>query len=141
MTDRKQFLDSLVGVYNFTHAGGTFDVHLRSNERFFAPQYQAKSTYSLNAAGDLLSIDWGKFGKYDLKVVDKAEKEFSGSARDKPESWRKMKWKRSFTIAEQRLFDSVWNFQHPNGAFEVEFRADAYNHFVCNDFPAHSHWR
>ena len=26
--------------------------------------------------------------------------------------------------------DSVWNFQHPGGSFEVEFRADAFNHFV-----------
>ena len=66
--------------------------------------------------------------------------------------------------------DSVWNFQHPGGSFEVEFRADAFNHFVSKvsitrtqiraqiradthththththtmrvqDFPAHSHW-
>jgi len=39
------------------------------------------------------------------------------------------------------LFDSVWDFQHPGGSFPVEFRADAYNHFICNDFPTHSHWK
>lgn len=22
-----------------------------------------------------------------------------------------------------------------------QFRADGFNHFICNDFPAHSHWR
>ena len=27
------------------------------------------------------------------------------------------------------------------GSFKVEFRADAFNHFVCADFPAHSHWK
>ena len=31
--------------------------------------------------------------------------------------------------------------QHAGGSFNIEFRADGYNHFICNDFPAHSHWR
>ena len=36
--------------------------------------------------------------------------------------------------------DSEWELEHPGGKFNVEFRADGFNHFVCNDFPAHSHW-
>lgn len=35
---------------------------------------------------------------------------------------------------------TVWNFEWAKGSFEVEFRADAFNHFVCSSFPAHSHW-
>lgn len=34
----------------------------------------------------------------------------------------------------------MWNFQYEKGSFEVEFRVDAYNHFVCKQYPAHSHW-
>ena len=34
----------------------------------------------------------------------------------------------------------MWNFIWEKGSFEVEFRCDGYNHFVCNSFPAHSHW-
>ena len=34
--------------------------------------------------------------------------------------------------------DSVWNFQHPGGSFEVEFRADAFNHFVSKVWLGHS---
>ena len=35
---------------------------------------------------------------------------------------------------------TVWQFIYEKGSFEVEFRADSYNHFICKDFPAHSHW-
>ena len=35
---------------------------------------------------------------------------------------------------------SVWEFTHELGAFEVEFRADALNHFVCSKYPADAHW-
>jgi len=112
---------------------------LRSKGRFFAPKFQAKATWELKE-GKNLFIDWGKYGKYDL-VIDPATKTGSGSAVGKPESWRKMALKRPFSKAELALFDSEWNFQHPSGSFKVEFRADGFNHFVCSDFPAHSHWR
>ena len=48
---------------------------------------------------------------------------------------------REFTVAEVKLMDSVWELKHAGGSFNVEFRADGYNHFVCAAFPAHSHWR
>ena len=35
---------------------------------------------------------------------------------------------------------TVWQFIYEKGSFEVEFRADSFNHFVCKEFPAHSHW-
>lgn len=133
-------LAKLEGVYNFEHAGGTFDVHLRSKQRFFCPNFQAKAEWHCSEAGEL-EIKWGKYGEYKLQLKDPGTRAFEGSAVGKPESWRKMALKRQFTTAERQLFDSVWELQHPGGKFSVEFRADGYNHFVCADFPAHSHWR
>ena len=34
----------------------------------------------------------------------------------------------------------MWSFEYEKGAFEVEFRCDALNHFICTLYPAHSHW-
>ena len=36
---------------------------------------------------------------------------------------------------------TAWSFEWAKGSFEVEFRADAFNHFICPSFPAHSHWK
>jgi len=127
------------GIYDFQHAGGSFDVHLRSGGRFFAPKFQTKASWTLDSENKLF-IDWGKYGKYEL-LVNPADKSAAGSAQGKPESWRKMAFKRPFHPAEIALMDSEWEFIHPSGQFKVEFRADGFNHFVCNDFPAHSHWR
>jgi hypothetical protein len=99
-----------MGVYTFEHAGGSFDVHLRSQERFFAPKFQAKATWHMNLEMTVINIDWGKFGKYELTMTDAGTKAFSGSAVGKPESWRKMHLKRPFTEAELKLMDSKWNF-------------------------------
>ena len=133
-------LAKLVGVYEFQHPGGTFHVHLRTQGRFFAPNFQARATWNITEGGELF-IDWGKYGQYKLQLVDPATRAFEGAAVGKPESWRKMKLHRPFTVAETKLFDSEWMLEHPGGKFPVEFRADGFNHFVCNDFPAHSHWR
>jgi len=147
--------------------GRSFDVHLRSGGRFFAPKFQSKASWTLDSENKLF-IDWGKYGgaarpakpnggahpaplltppprrrgagKYEL-LVNPADKSAAGSAQGKPESWRKMAFKRPFHPAEIALMDSEWEFIHPSGQFKVEFRADGFNHFVCNDFPAHSHWR
>merc|ERR1712190_359663 len=35
---------------------------------------------------------------------------------------------------------SEWDFQWAEGSFPVQFKADGYNHFKCEDFPAHAHW-
>jgi hypothetical protein len=131
----------LLGVYTFQHAGGEFDVHLRSQERFFAPEFQARASWHTNLEGDTINIDWGKFGKYEMKLTDKETRAFSGSLVGKPESWRKMFRRRQFTVAEEKLMDSKWTLTHPKGSFEIEFRADGFNHFICEEFPAHSHWK
>ena len=68
----------LVGVYDFTHPHGTFQVHLRPGGKFFAPQYQAKATWVVTEAGQL-SIDWGKYGQYELQLIDPPTRAFKGS--------------------------------------------------------------
>jgi len=135
----------MVGVYKFDHAGGSFEVHLRSKSRFFCPTFQAKATWYANDQ-DMVMIDWGKFGSYEMALVkvddpnDPKVLEFEGSVTGKPENWRKMQLKRRFSKAEEALFDSEWNFEHTSGQFPIEFRADGFNHFICNQFSAHSHW-
>ena len=37
-----------------------------------------------------------------------------------------------FSPAEVAVMDSKWEFEHPGGKFEVELRADAFNHFDVN---------
>ena len=56
-----------------------------------------------------------------------------------------MSYLRDFNPAELCLFGNagggtVWDFAWQNGSFEVEFRSDGFNHFVCNSYPEHSHW-
>ena len=127
------------GVYSFAHPGGEFEVHLRSKGRFWAPSFQCKSTWVLGADADTLRVDFEKYGKYEFTKT--AEGRFSGSAVEQPENWRRMAKKRPFSPAEVAVMDSKWEFEHAGGTFEVEFRADAFNHFVCDAYPAHAHWR
>lgn len=130
-------VQSMEGVYTFTHPGGEFEVHLRSKGRFWAPRFQCKSTWVLGSEGDL-RVDFAQYGQY---AFERTEDGFSGAAVGKPEQWRRMAKRRDFSRAEVALMDSKWAFEHAGGTFEVEFRADAFNHFVCDAFPAHSHWR
>ena len=129
-------LAKLEGVYDFEHAGGKFDVHLRSEERFFAPKFQAKATWTCDANGKM-EIKWAKYGDYDMQMdAERAEERFfSGSKKGEPSNWRKMKRRREFTVAEKHLMDSEWELEHPGGKFNIEFRADSFNH--CEPLPAH----
>jgi len=137
----------LEGIYTFEFANGSFDVHLRSDYRFFSPKFQARASWEVETKDVdgttkvCLTIDWGKFGIYDMTLEDPATKYFYGHKRGMPENWRKMTMRRKFSTAESSVMDSVWELSHPSGnPFEVEFRADGFNHFVCKDFSAHSHW-
>lgn len=109
-----------------------------------------------------IEIDWSKFGKYKLtqdtkpKNDDQCDKKpgpisFSGElvrddGSEKTEhDWRKAVFKRPLSSAEKMLFGpdgsgSEWNFIHADGSFLIKFKADGYNHFVCDDFPAHAHY-
>lgn len=124
------------GVYDFHHPGGTFDVHLRSGGHFFAPMFKARGCTWEQTEDKHLLIDFGKFGDYRLDMKNEEPPEFEGSAVSQPSNWRKMNFKAKFTMADCKLMNSVWNFEHAGGSFPVEFVADSFNHFVCKDFPS-----
>ena len=148
--------DALMATYSFQHAGGEFEVQLRPGGIFYAASYpDPKARWAVKevaGAGTTVCINWGQFGYYELAVTDASTLEASGSAVDlatgvaAPADWRKMKATRPFSVCERCLFGaagtgSEWSFEWSGGAFPVEFRADAYNHFYCKQYPAHSHWR
>ncbi len=96
-----------------------------------------------------------------FQVKDETNKFMEGSLVGNSSNWRKAQFVRMFSETELKLLSggSVWNFEYDNGAFEVsnhhshlpfaqsdignvqvEFHADGANHFVCKQYPAHSHW-
>jgi hypothetical protein len=99
-------------IHTHTHTGG----------RFFSPQYQAQATWTI-IDQDKVYIDWGNYGEYELAMTTASPPAFEGSYKGKPTNWRKMALKRPFTVAEMKLLDSEWDFQHAGGSFAVEFRA------------------
>jgi hypothetical protein len=60
-------------------------------------------------------------------------------------NWRTMAFVRDVAVAENMLLGAggagtEWDFEYAQGSFKIEFRGDGFNHFVCNDYPAHAHW-
>lgn len=61
-----------------------------------------------------------------------------GHVVDQPRQWRKLVWVRPFTEYELLLYTggTGWHLTSPVGvSFEVEFRADSENHFLCDKYP------
>merc|ERR1719247_3647896 len=62
----------------------------------------------------------------------------------KETDWRKAAFKRALSPVEAVLLGdgagTEWDFQWSGGSFPVQFKADGYNHFKCEEFPAHAHW-
>ena len=136
----------LLGVYDFTHPGGAFEVHLRSRSRFFAPNFKENSMWRCDRSADAstyqLLIEWGKYGRYALDMDMAAHPPCcAGSAIGQPENWRTMIMKRPFTLCESKIMDSEWKFEHAGGSFSIEFHADGLNSFNCPLFPARAFWR
>lgn len=136
---------ALPGIYTWAYGGGSFPVCLRQSGVFYCAQYSSAAKWNLATNPDhssKLSIDWKNYGQYELKQV--GEGQFEGSQTGKPNNWRKMAFLRPFNDHEMLMMGggggSVWNFEWEKGAFEVEFRCDGYNHFICKSYPAHSHW-
>lgn len=99
--------------------------------------------------GTTVAIAFGSYGNYEFAVTDAVLREFSGAAivggAPAPEHWRRMRCVRSLSPVESKMLGatgagSQWSFEWAGGTFPVEFRGDGYNHFVCSQFPAHSHW-
>jgi len=141
--------------YGFQHPGGEFEVCLRPGGVFYAPQFPANSRWCVMPSGDgaKIGIAWGKYGNYELAVTDAVLRELQGAAvppspRDAPgpNDWRRMRAIRPLSPAELSLIGatgggSEWSFEYEGGAFNVQFRGDSYNHFVCAQYSAHSHWK
>jgi len=134
----------LIGWYDLSWKGGSFDVCLRPAGQFFCPKFQAQARWAL--AEGVVSIDWGKFGKYELVVAE--DKSMEGNAMpkkpDDENNWRKATFKRALSEEELAIIGdgagTEWDFAWTGGNFPVQFKADGYNHFKCEDFPAHAHW-
>lgn len=134
----------VVGWYDFQWAKGSFPVCFRPGGNFFCPKFQASSKWTLD--GNKIHVNWDKYGRYEL-VFDPETKTFDGHGIPKTNSehnWRKGTFLRELSPVESVLFGdgagSQWELEHSGGKFMIEFKCDGYNHFQCNDFPAHSHW-
>jgi len=110
---------------------------------FYCPQFPAQARWGLDSGSGALQIDWANFGKYTLSATAESGR-WDGSKLSEPANWRKLAYLGPFTPEEQLLQGngggSCWDFQWEKGSFEVELRCDGFNHFVCNQYPSHSHW-
>jgi hypothetical protein len=135
----------VVGWYSLQWKGGAFEVCFRPVGRFFCPRFQAPATWQME--GNVINLDWAKFGKYQF-TFDPASKHMEGFAlpenKDDEKNWRKADFLRPLSAQESALIGdgagSEWDFEWSGGKFPVQFKADGYNHFKCEDFPAHAHW-
>lgn len=133
------------GWFSFSFPGGALDLCLRPGGVLFCPTHQETARWCIKPGTNTLALAWGKFGCYEFEVASQSPLQFAGSTVGKPEDWRKMEFRGPFSAAENRLLGaggggSEWKFAHPAGEFLVQFRGDGFNHFVCESFPAHSHW-
>jgi len=135
---------SIVGWYDLSWSGGTFPVCFRPGGHFFCPKFQAPARWTIE--GDEVKVDWAKFGKYEFKF-DAESKSMEGNAMPKTDddkNWRKAAFKAPLSPSELAVLGdgagTEWKFVWSGGDFPVKFKADGYNHFVCDDFPAHAHW-
>ncbi|CAK9082627.1 unnamed protein product [Durusdinium trenchii] len=156
----------IVGWYDLSWSGGSFPICFRPAGVFFCPKFQQPSRWELE--GDIVKIDWKRFGKYELKF-DAETKSMDGNAvpkSDDEKNWRKAAFSRELSPLEVLTFQeaysnftvslvevsslqalllgdgagSEWDFEWSGGKFPVKFKADGYNHFQCDEFPAHAHW-
>lgn len=133
-------MESLSGHYNWIYNNGQFPVILRPNGVFSCSKFPVPATWTID--GDNISVDWNKYGIYNMKSSSSSMLE--GHLSTNPSDWRKMEKIKSLSDSELTLLGngggSAWEFIWEKGSFEVEFICDSINHFVCKQFPAHSHW-
>eukprot|EP00747_Dinoflagellata_sp_TGD_P163562 gnl/TRDRNA2_/TRDRNA2_182344_c0_seq1.p1 gnl/TRDRNA2_/TRDRNA2_182344_c0~~gnl/TRDRNA2_/TRDRNA2_182344_c0_seq1.p1 ORF type:complete len:229 (+),score=48.21 gnl/TRDRNA2_/TRDRNA2_182344_c0_seq1:71-688(+) len=132
------------GWYSLKWAGGEFEVCFRPATHFFCPKFQAASRWSIE--DDTVKLDWGKFGKYEFKVADDLSMDgFCVGVEDPDKKWRKATRLRDLSAVEKALIGdgagTEWELSYDGGKFPIQFKCDGYNHFKCQDFPAHAHWK
>ena len=89
-----------------------------------------------------MKVDWGKFGKYELRADGGNPKSLVGAVAgsSNPDDWRKANFVRAFTPQEALLSGSAWQLHFEGGSpFRVEFHADG--HFNAPAYPAHSWYK
>jgi hypothetical protein len=130
-----------VGVYRWSYKGGQFDVSFRPLGVFQCSKYPGEANWNVNAS-NLLTVNWKGFGCYEFPLSGGST--IDGYAQGNTSNWRKIEFLRDFSLTEQLIlgegFGTAWDFVYDKGSFEVELRCDSYNHFVCPQYPAHSHW-
>mmetsp|Transcript_71201 Transcript_71201/g.112808 ORF Transcript_71201/g.112808 Transcript_71201/m.112808 type:complete len:208 (+) Transcript_71201:39-662(+) len=134
----------VVGWYDLSWSGGSFPICFRPAGVFFCPKFQQPSRWELE--DDVIKIDWKRFGKYELKF-NAETKSMEGNAlpkSDDEKNWRKAAFSHALSPVEVLLLGdgagSEWDFEWSGGKFPVKFKADGFNHFQCDEFPAHAHW-
>jgi hypothetical protein len=130
-----------LGLYRWTYKSGQFNVFFRPNGVFFCSKFPGEAGWHITPEN--LVVNWNNYGTYEFPIKEDMTN-LDGYASGKPENWRKIEYLRDFTYGEKLLLGeglgTVWEYQYERGAFEVRFQADGFNHFVCPQFPAHSHW-
>jgi len=141
-----QFAD-LIGWWDLSWKGGTFEICLRPAGYFYCAKFQAPARWELDELYDgCVKVDWGKFGKYEFETKDGKYMEGHVLPKDPADdsNWRKAVFNRPLSTEELALIGdgagSEWDFEWSGGKFPIKFKADGYNHFNCDDFPAHAHW-
>mmetsp|Transcript_15101 Transcript_15101/g.38321 ORF Transcript_15101/g.38321 Transcript_15101/m.38321 type:complete len:113 (-) Transcript_15101:263-601(-) len=86
------------GIWDFSYAGGTFEVAFLASETFYSREYLCKSKWT-RSAPTTVQIDWVQFGNYTLEVAADG-KTMSGSVTGQPGEWRKAVFKRALTEQE-----------------------------------------
>jgi len=133
------------GWHEFSHPGGSFEVCLRPGGVFFCPTYHAASRWCNKPGSSVIAIAWEQYGCYELEVTSQSPFKLAGSIVGSPADWRKMEPRRALSAAETKLLGvrgtgTQWKFSYNGGEFDVQFRADSYNHFICQTYPALAHW-
>lgn len=138
-------MSAIAGWYDFQWSGGSFEVCFRPGGSFFCPKFQSNARWEVSE-DNLIKIEWQKFGQYEMKF-DPASRTMEGNGipkTDAENNWRKAKFLRELSPAENALLGAGagtrWDFEWKNGKFEIKFKGDGYNHFQCDEFPAHAHW-
>lgn len=131
-----------LGVYNWTYAGGSFEVEFRPNGVFYCKNY-AVSGSNWKIQDNILVVDFKKYGVYVFPTNNNGIIE--GYAQNDQNNWRRLQFVSNLSdvfnlIANANGAGSVWQFHWEGGSFEVQFHVDTFQHFVCPQFPAHSHW-
>lgn len=134
----------LVGWHELSWKGGSFEVCFRPVGIFFCPKFQAPARWEIE--GSTVKVDWAKFGKYEFTVGEDGSLDGNAVPKNTEDegNWRKASFKRKLSPVELAIIGdgagSEWDFAWSGGSFPVQFKSDGYNHFKCEDFPAHAHW-